>query len=805
MNLIDYSPYTFDDSSIISGSTAEEIALMQDSLNPDELTVEVISNDTGNGKLYTVLMEWYHTVDGRGYVIAGNDLRKFTYGDPVLYYYNGVLQGKYYIKSVERLSKNRFKLSAISAVGMWASIQHMGGIYDGETVGDVVKEMLVGNPYNTNTMPTGTRYGVTYTNNGDGTWTLNGTANNTGGIVNYSLWQIYDNNRAFPTGMGAGKSYYATLNNGGSTVNARIYYTKVYEGGTASAFEVAYMTSKSTTGFVIPADAVGLIVRLEVPNGITVDNAVCSVSITDTPPVGQDYQIDPDVASVPLYGWLPIASVRDNLQQVLFAVGANLAKDASGNPHIKYLDDLTALPVSGDRIYIGGKLSYKTPSTKVTITEHSYYISSYDVEVSLFDNTDGSGTATNKLVTFNEPCHDLMWNGAAIDSSWSHGANYCYVTGSGVLTGKKYTHTQKVFSVPTGVEGEPKESKVEKATLVSAVNSANVAARVSDYMATAEEVACGIVMEQDDIKPGSLISFTDPYDDETEGLVSKMHITMSGKSKAEATIVKNYTPGHFGNNFENYDLITSETPSGTWDAPKTGTIRIVLCQGGQGGQGGQNGTSGNGNQIAGAGGSGGVGGIAGKVFVTDITVTQGQTFSYSVGFGGPGGVIKGEGEEGYMGFEGSHTTFGSYTSANGASPLNGYSNILTGETYAENGKTGVQGGNGGLQDYGQDVTYEGQTWTGGWPLGSGYDRAGGGGAAYGENGHYAYSTASGMHGGAGANAQPLPIVASLGSGGAGGNGGGGGGSGTRLSSTNGEYGEGCTGNTGGDGFIIIYY
>lgn len=786
MNLIDYSPYTFDDASIISGSTAEEIALMQDSLNPDELTVEVISNDTGNGKLYTVLMEWYHTVDGRGYVIAGNDLRKFTYGDPVLYYYNDVLQGKYYIKSVERLSKNRFKLSAISAVGMWASIQHFGGIYDGETVGEVVGDLINGKNYIFGGGSSGTNRGVTYTQNADGTWTVSGTA------TAASVRVAYQSSNSFPEGIGAGGTYYLVID--GTDVYVTVQFVQ-------NDSWVVYGTFTKSSSITIPSDARGIRILLHVDSGVTVDETV-RVGLYASAPRNFPYGIDSDVASVPLYGWLPIASVRDNLQQVLFAVGANLTKDASGNPYIKYLDDLTALPVSGDRIYIGGKLSYKTPSTKVTVTEHSYYISSYDVEVSLFDNTDGSGTATNKLVTFNEPCHDLMWNGAAIDSSWRHGANYCYVTGSGVLTGKKYTHTQKVFSVPTGVEGEPKESKVEKATLVSAVNSANVAARVSDYMATAEEVACGIVMEQDDIKPGSLISFTDPYDDETEGLVSKMNITMSGKSKAEATIVKNYIPGHFGNNFENYVLLTD---SGTWTAPKAGTIRIVLCQGGQGGQGGQNGTSGNGNQIAGAGGSGGVGGTAGKVFVEDITVTQGQTFTYSVGFGGPGGVIKGEGEEGYMGFEGSHTTFGSYTSENGASPVNGYVNILSGETYAENGVTGVQGGNGGLQDYGQDVTYEGQTWTGGWPLGSGYDRAGGGGAAYGENGHYAYSTASGMHGGAGANAQPLPIVASLGSGGAGGNGGGGGGSGTRLSSTNGEYGEGCTGNTGGDGFIIVYY
>ena len=84
MNTIEYAPFTFDDTSIVSGSIASKNALMFDSLEPDELTVEVVSNDTGRRKLLTVDREWYTPVDNRGYVLMTNDLRKFTYGDPVL-------------------------------------------------------------------------------------------------------------------------------------------------------------------------------------------------------------------------------------------------------------------------------------------------------------------------------------------------------------------------------------------------------------------------------------------------------------------------------------------------------------------------------------------------------------------------------------------------------------------------------------------------------------------------------------------------------------------------------------------------
>lgn len=695
MNVIDYAPYNFDDSAIVSGSVAMSNALMFDSLNPDELEVEVISNDTGKRKLLTVDRDWYTTVDNRGYVLMTNDLRNFTYGDPVLYYYDGVLQGKYYIRSVDRLSIDHFQLKAFSAVGMWASIQHFGGIYDGDTAGSVIADLLTGFPY-------------------------------------------------------------------------------------------------------------------------TIDN---------------------DVASVPLYGYLPIASVRDNLQQVLFAIGASLMKNSSGNPHFKFLQGVPTIPVSDERIFIGGKLNYKTPATSIRVTEHSYYVSSYDVEVSLFDNTDGSGTADNKLVTFDEPCHDLVAVGLTLGAN---GANYAYVTGTGTLTGKKYTHTQKIFSVPTGASGEPSEAKIEKATLVSPVNSANVAARVSDYKGTAEEVACGIVMDTDDIKPASLITFTDPYGDATQGFVATMNITMSGKSKADCTIVKNYTPGHFGNNFNNVLLITSNT---TW-TPPTGTslVRIVLGQGGQAGQNGYNGKNAvtqtwsfDFSATAGAGGAGGAAGEAGNVFVTDITSPSAITFSVGAG----GTIGSGEGAVGNIGGHTTATMGGAiYSSEDGAIVEEGYADIFSGVVYSVNGIDGVNGGNGGgsnrTKGNGEDVTYNGTTWTGGkystqdyHTTNPNYERyaygGSGGGAAYGSNGGDggaatgSYTTDQAGAGGDGASASVMPYTPTYGSGGAGGCGGGGGGvpgyrnyeegDGTMRRGWGhaGDGGAYSNGTNGGAGFALIYY
>ena len=685
MNVIDYSPYTFDDSAIISGSVDMQNSLMFDALNPDQLSVEVVCHETGDAKLLTNELEWYHTVNNEGYIVAQGDIRNYTYGDPVMYYYNGILQGKFYIRSIERLSVDHFRLDAISLVGLLASVQHLGGIYDGTTAGDIIDDLLDG-------------------------------------------------------------------------------YT---------------------------------------------------------------YIVAPDVRVVELYGWLPVASIRDNLQQVLFAVGASLFKDNQGNPVIKFIDTNTVVPVSDDRIYIGGTLSYRTPATSVSVTEHAFYESTYDVEVSLYDNTDGTGYADNKLVLFDAPCHSLVAVGLTINSS---GANYAYVTGTGTLTGKKYTHTTRQIVSNTGRNGATKESNVERATLVSVANSANVAARVADYEATAQEVACGIVLTDDNIKPGTLISFNDPYGDASQGFISKMNVRMSGSSKGECTVITDYVPSNFGNNYENVAVITSD---GSWSVPVgVDRIRLVLIGGGRAGQNGWFGEDAIRNSRSqGQGGAGGGGGDGGKVFVYEILNPSG-TFAITLGTGGTPGNAQGN-----MGNLGTDTTAvngeDTYTSADGAIMLNGFKDVLNNVTYAQKGVEGVAGAPGGFGGAaadakpGGDLTYNGVTYTGGagatsidnkWGYAGG---GGGGGAAYGANGHDGERGDSqpfneGGNGGAGADPLQLPIVANYGEGGAGGCGGGGGGGAGAYKETGkvptetgfgspgagGYYSKGCN---GGDGIALIYY
>ena len=640
----------------------------------DEIEVDVISNQMGDRRFFTSNDYWYCTRDGLGYVFPGNDIRSVKTGDFGDFYINDVLRFKMFIKSVQRLSfnaygtLNAFKLTFQNVAAMLDRRRHYGGLYTGETAGDVIRSLF-------------------------------------GDI---------------------------------------------------------------------------------------------------------DVIVDTDVAAVPVYNYLPIASARKNLTDLLVALGAFLTYGTGGKPRVQFLKNLQPVSVSDDDIDMQESTSYDVPATKVIVAEHSYYASALDMQVSLFDNTDGSGSVTRKVVEFANPCHDLEATGLTVHES---GVNYAIVSGTGTLTGYEYAHSVRLFERVTGKMGDERVAVLEDNTLISALNSANVAARLADYLNTGEINECKIVLGDRDIKPGTLLSYNDPDGEESEGIVQDMTLTLSETDAALCRIIKGYLPDYFGNNYQNYDLLTG---SGTYTVPAdTTSMRIIVVQAGEGGGCGFAGQSSQ-NENPGTGGQPGTPGSAGKVFALDISVTPGETFAYSCGTGGLPGTANGE-----SGQPGGETTFGSYTSEDGEVPANGIVNILTGDVYAKPGKEGVagaDGGPGGPDNSGGSVSDGQSTWLGGVGCaaktdsrGTRYSWAGGGGAAYGNEGGDADPA---EHAGHGANAEAPTEVADLGSGGAAGNGGGGAGEGMAeyssslgrwiyWSSEQGRGGTPSAGLPGGNGFVLV--
>lgn len=579
-----------------------------------------------------------------------------------------------------------------------------------------------------------------------------------------------------------------------------------------------------------------------------------------------EYTVDDKVKSVKVYGWLPYATRRDNLHQLLFAVGASITKTVAGTLNIKYLTANDPKLISTDRLYAGGSIDHSTPATEAQVTEHVYFASANDQTNTLFDNTDGSGTANNQLVTFDGPHHDLTASaGLTIVSS---GVNHAVLSGTGTLTGKAYSHQTKIISkqaeAPAGTEHVV---SVTDATLVSPVNSSSVAERVLAYYSGAYHATMGLVVGEE--RPGDSVRYTNPFEEVDTGLIKSMDINISNTLKADATITGGYVPTGSGNDFEHVAIIDK---AGTWTVPAgVKKIRAVLISGGAGGNGGTGGTgctwrtgyAKDGAQIGpfdtdgtgGAGGESGPPGTGGKVFITNLTVTPGQSFTVSPGAGGAGGTGGDGGRANYSGSadgtagtpgeagsSGGATRFGSYSSDSGAIPNDGYYELFSGAVYAEGGGEGFIGGKGG-GTYGgpkQAESLYGQV--GGSPgrtlSGTGYTAqgGGGGGCAFGADGHAAtpavyhgkmnisgtdYSVYYSGFGGDGAKPIKAEAGTTYGAGGQGGHGGGGAGnvgagvgSGSNAvgvfgnnkgTNANANGGEGGEGGDGAPGCVIIYY
>ena len=519
-----------------------------------------------------------------------------------------------------------------------------------------------------------------------------------------------------------------------------------------------------------------------------------------------------------LYGWLPYCqpkangrgkSARDNLAQVLLAIGAYLTTDSNGILHIDTLWYGALSAIRSNRIYAsGGKVKYSDPISAITVTEHQYIPG--DDEKKLFSGTSQHGD----IITFSEPMHDLTATGFTIIES---GANWAKLSaGTGTLTGKTYIHNTRLVT-RTVTEGAAENVKsVTDATLVSLVNSTAVAKRLAEYYKHRSTITESIVSVRE--KPGQVVKVYDPYDKKmVSGCIQSLDTTMSSTLKSEMKALVGFTPPQ-PDTSEYYDQKDVLTTAGTSVVPEGVTSYLaVLISGGDGGQAGfdgQAGTDGSSSshpsKNGGPGGKGGAAGNGGKILVVNIDVSPGDTISWTVGAGGTPGA-----ENGSLGSAGGATTLTvngvTYSSSDGSSSSAGYTDQTTGDVYGTIGEAGTDGGDGGATNTaGADVGTspggeQGQTYqisnSTGYGGGGGGAAVGGAGSKGGDGSVRSSSyRAKGGNGGTGGNAEDITTVPSaIGTGGHGGHGGGGGGGGGDAIYSGSAFNDPGAGGAGGKG------
>lgn len=567
------------------------------------------------------------------------------------------------------------------------------------------------------------------------------------------------------------------------------------------------------------------------------------------------YEIEPDVAELQVYGWLPYSTRRRNLHQLLVAYGVTITKSDTGGMLFTFLKAIDSKEIPSSRVFNGGSVAYGEPASRVEVLEHGYYyLATTEYEV-LYDTQ--AEVVENIIVTFDKPIYApslTVEEGGNLTIS-SSGTNYAVVSGTGILKGKPYVHTVKRLVADNEKALTEKIVTVEEATLVTAANSENVLKRLSAYYFNATTVQNSIIVDGE--MTGKRYSFENAFHEPTNAFLAKKSTMVSSFLKAECEWIQDYVPVAEGTSFNKRVILELTDSEQQWDIPDSvyekdvPQIRCVLIGRGSDGMSGEDGEAGgygNDNEggEGGKGGKGGKGGAGGKVYSVTIDCTSLAFIRYKNTNGNT--VL--------------YVADNIYSSANGNTSSSGFVELFSGAVYALPGNDGVggaAGGKGGCNPpigaspqkaaNGNDLEYDGVTYTGGkggnmqavrakdywdgyhenmtWRFGGN----GGGGAAAGANGHDALDLAGGNGirehwpiGGDGADAvEPPATVEMYGQGGNGGNGGGGGGGASNHywwndvyttligvwsqeeSNIPGQGGKGSAGTAGYNGCLIIYY
>lgn len=539
---------TDDDIKVPSGILYEVKALRSDSLEANSLTVTVFSDDKA---------------------IMG-----FAKNDKVEYFRNGRRVGVYYLQTVERVGSDAYTLSALSALGRLITMRHVGGIYTGQTVAEVVPQIC--------------------------------------GPVAVMIESVY-----------ASRKLYGYL---------------------------PYSNPDTRTG-----------------NG---------------------------------------RSARDNLSQVLFAIGASLGTDENGVMRVEKLWDGVSATVTADQINEDScSTVYETPVSAVEITEHQW-VKSQDT-VTLFEGTAEDGA----LVTFEDPAHSLTAEGFTIIEQ---GDNYAILSaGTGTLTGKSYNHLTRIVRRTVTEGAEENVVTVSDATLVSLTNSVDVAKRMADYYRHREIIRVDV--EPGTERAGRVVQIFHPWDKEmVRACVESRETVISGILNSQTSALVGFTPAQ-PEAAEYLDERVVLTGSGEFNIPEgTTTIHYVMISAGQGGRCGEKGedtqsgpkfswtnpvfedrVDGYALALGGKGGPGGKGGMGGRIVEGDLDVSQLKSLAYDCGKSGKGAEFS---PDDLPGTDGTDTVFHGMTTAGASAPDWGFTDPITGEQFGGVGEDGLPGGNGAGRD-----------------------------------------------------------------------------------------------------------
>ena len=256
-------------------------------------------------------------------------------------------------------------------------------------------------------------------------------------------------------------------------------------------------------------------------------------------------------SKIKVYGWLPVATRRENLKQLLFAVGG-CVKKKNGDVYFTTLTVDAPKAIPENKVFDTGKITYDSPASRIEVVEHQFSkvdsvpseeVYSGEIVGSSFVTPKGYSVSDAALVTWDKPYHSLTFSNCTLLND-EKGVNYAVVSSSGSATiyGKPYIHSKMIVSRDKeNYEGKEKVAKVENATLVTLANSNSVADKVMAYYDSPCTLSGAIVMDGE--KPLDNITMPNQFEEENTGMIKSIEGTLGKQiTRGELELRIGYNP-----------------------------------------------------------------------------------------------------------------------------------------------------------------------------------------------------------------------------------------------------------------------
>ena len=256
-------------------------------------------------------------------------------------------------------------------------------------------------------------------------------------------------------------------------------------------------------------------------------------------------------SKIKVYGWLPVATRRENLKQLLFAVGG-CVKKKNGDVYFTTLTVDAPKAIPENKVFDTGKITYDSPASRIEVVEHQFSkvdsvsseeVYSGEIVGSSFVTPKGYSVSDAALVTWDKPYHSLTFSNCTLLNN-EKGVNYAVVSSSGsaTISGKPYIHSKMIVSRDKeNYNGKEKVAKVENATLVTLANSNSVAEKVMAYYDSPCTLSGAIVMDGE--KPLDNITMPNQFEEENTGMIKSIEGTLGKQiTKGELELRIGYNP-----------------------------------------------------------------------------------------------------------------------------------------------------------------------------------------------------------------------------------------------------------------------